>query len=141
MTKDNIKDAFGYHIRWCNQNGCAHNRDFEGETCAIVQALHNFDRLNLRGGLLRLDGEVIAFTFGCKATDDMYVVQIEKADHTIAGAYQMINQQFVLRNCDDVEYVNREEDLGLEGLRKAKKSYYPAMRGVKYAAVPKGQNA
>lgn len=140
MTKDNIKDAFGYHIRWCNQNGCAQSRDFQGETCAIVQALHNFDRLSLCGGLLRLDGEVIAFTFGCKATEDMYVVQIEKADHTIPGAYQMINQQFVLRNCDDVEYVNREEDLGLEGLRKAKKSYYPAMRGVKYAAVPKGQS-
>ena len=70
----------------------------------------------------RLDGEVIAFTFGCKATPDMYVVQIEKADHTIQGAYQMINQQFVQRNCTDVMYVNREEDLGLEGLRKAQKS-------------------
>ena len=68
----------------------------------------------------------------------MYVMQIEKADHDIAGAYQMINQQFVLRNCDEVEYVNREEDLGLEGLRKAKKSYYPIMRGVKNAAVVKG---
>ena len=84
-----------------------------------------------------MDGEVIAFTFGCKATPDMFVVQIEKADHTIQGAYQMINQQFVQRNCNDVEYVNREEDLGLEGLRKAKKSYYPVMRGVKYMAVPK----
>ena len=49
----------------------------------------------------------------------------------------MINQQFVQRNCTDVMYVNREEDLGLEGLRKAKKSYYPVMRGVKYMAVPK----
>ena len=137
MTKDNIKDAFAFHVHWCNLNGCAHERDFEGETCAIVQALHNFDYLNLRGGLLRLDGEVIAFTFGCKATPDMYVVQIEKADHTIQGAYQMINQQFVQRNCTDVMYVNREEDLGLEGLRKAKKSYYPVMRGVKYMAVPK----
>lgn len=138
MSKDNVKDAFGYHIRWCNQNGCAQNRDFQGETCAIVQALHNFDVLDLHGGLLLLDDEVIAFTFGCKAEPDMYVVQIEKADHTIPGAYQMINQQFVLRNCQDVQYVNREEDLGLEGLRKAKKSYYPVMRGVKYVAVPKG---
>lgn len=141
MSRANVKDAFGYHIRWCNQNGCAQNRDFQGETCAIVQALHNFDALNLRGGLLRLDGEVIAFTFGCKAEPDMYVVQIEKADHEIPGAYQMINQQFVLRNCDDVQYVNREEDLGLEGLRKAKKSYYPAMRGVKYVAVPREPQA
>ena len=47
-----------------------------------MQALHYFEQLNLRGGLLRLDGEVIAFTFGCKAAPDMYVVQIEKADHT-----------------------------------------------------------
>ena len=138
MTRENSKDAFAFHVHWCNLNGCARERDFEGETCAIVQALHNFDYLNLRGGLLRLDGEVIAFTFGCKATPDMFVVQIEKADHTIQGAYQMINQQFVQRNCNDVEYVNREEDLGLEGLRKAKKSYYPVMRGVKYMAVPKG---
>ena len=137
MTKDNTKDAFAFHVHWCNLNGCALERDFQGETCAIVQALHNFDYLNLRGGLLRLDGEVIAFTFGCKATDDMYVVQIEKADSNIPGAYQMINQQFVQHNCTDVMYVNREEDLGLEGLRKAKKSYYPVMRGVKYVAVPK----
>ena len=70
-----------------------------------------------------------------------YVVQIEKADHTIPCAYQMINQQFVLRNCGDVQYVIREEYLGLEGLRKAKKSYYPVMRGVKYTAVPKESQA
>ena len=62
----------------------------------------------------------------------MYVVQIEKADHTIPGAYQMINQQFVKRNCTHVKYVNREEDLGLEGLRKAKRSYHQEMMGGKY---------
>ncbi|MDO5142750.1 MAG: phosphatidylglycerol lysyltransferase domain-containing protein [Eubacteriales bacterium] len=135
LSPDNVKDAFGYHIRWCNRNGCAQNRDFQGETCAIVHALRHFEALELRGGLLRLDGEVIAFTFGCKATEDMVVVQIEKADSSIAGAYQMINQQFALRHCGDVTYVDREEDLGLEGLRKAKRSYHPVMRGVKYTAV------
>lgn len=139
LTADKAHLAYAFHLKWCEEHGCSQNRDYSGETCAIVQALDHFDYLNLRGGLLRLDGEVIAFTFGCKATPDMYVVQIEKADSSIQGAYQMINQQFVLHNCDDVEYVNREEDLGLEGLRKAKKSYYPVMRGVKYRAVPKEQ--
>ena len=134
ITPETTGEAYEYHLRWCRQNGCAHNASFEGETCAIKQALDHFAALDLRGGMLRLNGEVIAFTLGCRATEDMYVVQIEKADHDIPGAYQMINQQFVLRNCDEVEYVNREEDLGLEGLRKAKKSYYPVMRGVKYAA-------
>ena len=137
ITPANTREAFAYHLRWCEQNGCAHNKDFEGETCAIVQALENFAALGMLGGMLRLGGEVIAFTLGCRATPDMFVMQIEKADHDIPGAYQMINQQFVLHNCDDVEYVNREEDLGLEGLRKAKQSYYPILRGVKYTAVPK----
>ena len=113
------------------------DQDFWGETCAIGTGLNLFKELGLRGGLLRLDGNVIAFTFGSKASDDMFVVQIEKADHNIDGAYQMINQQFVQRNCTEVKYVNREEDLGLEGLRKAKRSYRPEMMGVKYCAKPK----
>lgn len=138
MTEENAKDAYAFHLQWCERHGCAGDRDFEGETCAIGQALHNFTALDLRGGLLKIDDQVVAFTFGCRATTDMFVVQIEKADPDIAGAYQMINRQFVLKNCQDVMYVNREEDLGLEGLRKAKHSYYPVMRGVKFAATPKG---
>lgn len=139
ITSQNAHEAYAYHLKWCEQNGCMRNASFQGETCAIKLALDNFDALGLRGGMLALDGEVIAFTFGCRARDDMFVVQIEKADHEIAGAYQMINQQFVLTNCTEVAYVNREEDLGLEGLRKAKRSYYPAFYGQKYTAVPKGE--
>lgn len=137
MTMDNVHDAFDFHIKWCQQNGCMRDQDFWGETCAIGTGLNLFEELDLRGGLLRLDGNVIAFTFGSKASEDMFVVQIEKADHNIDGAYQMINQQFVQRNCTEVKYVNREEDLGLEGLRKAKRSYRPEMMGVKYCAKPK----
>lgn len=134
ISPANTHDAFNFHIKWCEQNGCMRDNSFWGETCAIGAGLNHFEALNLKGGILRLDGEVIAFTFGSQATDDMFVVQIEKADSNIAGAYQMINQQFVKKNCTHVKYVNREEDLGLEGLRKAKKSYYPEMMGVKYCA-------
>ena len=134
ISEANTHDAFQFHIKWCEQNGCMRDQVFWGETCAIGTALNYFDALDMRGGILRLDGEAIAFTLGCQATDDMFVVQIEKADHEIAGAYQMINQQFVKRNCTHVKYVNREEDLGLEGLRKAKRSYHPEMMGVKYCA-------
>lgn len=137
ITPDNVRDALNFHFKWCELNGCGRDQAFFGETCAIGIGLNFWTELDLRGGLLRLDGEVIAFTFGCRATDDMFVVQIEKADHTIQGAYQMINQQFVKRNCTDVKYVNREEDLGLEGLRKAKHSYYPVFMAKKYVAVPK----
>lgn len=134
ITEENIHDAFNFHLEWCKENGCLRDREFWGETCAIGTALNYFTELDLHGGILRLDEKVIAFTLGCQATDDMFVVQIEKADHNIAGAYQMINQQFVKRNCTQVKYVNREEDLGLEGLRHAKQSYHPVMMGVKYCA-------
>lgn len=137
ITTENVRDALNFHFKWCEINGCGRDQAFFGETCAIGTGLHFWEELDLRGGILRLDGEVIAFTFGCRAADDMYVVQIEKADHTIAGAYQMINQQFVKRNCTDVLYVNREEDLGIEGLRHAKHSYYPVFMAKKYVAVPK----
>ncbi len=99
--------------------------------------MRNFTPLGLRGGILRLDGKIIAFTLGKQSTPDMFVMQIEKADHTIPGAYQMINQQFALHNCKGVTYINREEDLGIDGLRQAKRSYQPVMLAKKYTAVPK----
>ena len=115
-------------------------RAFQGETCAVSRGLDNFKALDLRGGILRIDGEVAAFTLGCRSTDDVFVIQIEKADHNIPGAYQMINQQFAIHNCRDVKYINREEDLGIEGLRKAKRSYYPELLVKKYAAVVREGN-
>jgi len=74
---------------------------------------------------LRVYGKVIAFTFGEALTDDTVVIHIEKADPDIDGAYQVINQQFLQHRWAHVTYVNREEDLGIEGLRQAKQSYHP----------------
>ena len=121
-----------------NLNGCENDEEKNSEMCVTLNSLRLYKELNLIGGLLRVGDEIVAFTIGEAVNDDTFVVHIEKAYADIEGAYTMINQQFVQRNCNDVEYVNREEDLGLEGLRKAKKSYYPAMRGVKYVATPKG---
>lgn len=137
LTCENAREMFNYQLKWCELNECNEQDSFLGETCAIAQALNNFKELELRGGLLRLNNEIIAFTLGSKSHDDMFVVHIEKADYTIPGAYQMINQQFVQQNCNDVMYVDREEDLGIEGLRKAKLSYYPHKLGVNFSAVYK----
>ncbi len=137
ITEENIHEVFDFHMKWIDDNHHLYESDFLGETCAISLALRNFTALGLHGGILRLDGKIIAFTLGQQSTPDVYVMQIEKADHTIPGAYQMINQQFVLHNCTEVTYVNREEDLGLEGLRQAKRSYQPAMLVKKFMAVPK----
>jgi hypothetical protein len=131
---ENIREVMDYYRKWQKQNEDKKQSLLQGEERAIQLAFEHFTELNLRGGLLRLDGNVIAFTLGAQSTDDMFVIQIEKADSHISGAYQMINQQFAETNCQDVLWINREEDLGIEGLRKSKLSYHPASLKMKYTA-------
>ena len=138
ITQESIQDVFAFHMKWCEINGCGSDESFLFETCAISQGLRNFKKLGLSGGILYLDGEIIAYTLGSKSGSDMFIVHIEKADHNIAGSYQMINQQFVQNIINDVKYINREEDLGIEGLRKAKLSYYPDVLITNYIARPMG---
>jgi hypothetical protein len=86
---------------------------------------------------LRVDGEVVAYTVGEPLNSDTYIVHIEKAFSDIKGAYPMINQSFVLDRTEKFKYINREDDAGDEGLRKAKLSYNPVFMIEKYFAIPK----
>lgn len=127
LTENNIREFFSYQVDWCEENN-----EFLGELCATSSALKNFKALNLIGGIIRVDGKIIAITLASKPFDDTAIVHIEKADVNINGAYQIINQQFVEHNFLDVKYIDREEDLGIEGLRKAKESYYPEFKAMNY---------
>ena len=92
---------------------------------ATTIMLENFERLNLRGGLICVDNEIVAFSIGEPLTKDTIVVHVEKAFTSIHGAYTIINQQFALHETEGYTYINREEDMGVENLRRAKLSYYP----------------
>lgn len=127
LNDDNIREFFSYQLDWCENDSA-----FLGELCAASIALKNYKALGIVGGILRVDGNIVAVTLGSKSFDDTMIVHIEKADYNINGAYQVINQQFVLNHCQDVKYVDREEDLGIEGLRKAKESYYPEFITLNY---------
>ena len=85
----------------------------------------HWDALGMMGGSIWLDGRMVAFTYGAAVTDDTIDVCVEKADRTIDGLFSVINQQFCAHLPEQYVYVNREEDMGLEGLRKAKLSYHP----------------
>lgn len=87
--------------------------------------LEHFDYLGLKGGAIRVNGKIIAFTIGEKLTEDTFVVHVEKAFSDMNGAYTIINQQFIQHEASEFKYVNREEDMGIESLRKAKLSYQP----------------
>lgn len=125
MTKEHTEEAFQLLLEWKNLNECMEDHDKNAESCVASNYLRLFEELDVCGGLLRVDGRAVAFCIGELAAEDTMVVHIEKALTEYEGAYTMINQQFVEHECSQVTYVNREEDTGDEGLRKAKMSYRP----------------
>ena len=137
ITRDNLDDVTKMNHLWCIQNGCAENLGISDEYCAVVAAIRHFDELALSGGLIRSAGKVIAFSIGDPLNEDTFLVHFEKAFPDIQGAYPMINQQFVQHSCMAYRYVNREEDAGIEGLRRAKESYHPLRLVEKYIATLK----
>ena len=95
------------------------------ERKAIMEILNDFHYFDLKGGAIRIDKRIVAFTFGEQLNKDTAVIHVEKADPDVRGAYPAINQGFVEHEWSGMTYINREEDMGHEGLRKAKESYKP----------------
>lgn len=125
LSDDNVEECFQMALKWRNQNGCEEDKEKNAEMCVTLNALRLFQELGMVGGVLRVQGEIAAFCIGEPVCEDTFVVHIEKAFSDVEGAYPMINQQFVQHECQEYQYVNREEDTGAEGLRKAKLSYRP----------------
>ncbi|MDO4563295.1 MAG: phosphatidylglycerol lysyltransferase domain-containing protein [Clostridia bacterium] len=107
----------------------------EFELCAMERYFENYEALNQLGAVIRIGGKIVAMSFGEKLSDDMALVQIEKADEEIKGAYAAINKLFCENEWSGCAYINREEDMGIEGLKRAKESYRPILLVEKYAAV------
>ena len=107
------------------------------ETIAVIEALYHMEPLGLEGGLIRAGGTPVAFSLGSLTTPECFDVHFEKADGDIQGAYAVINREMarmVRQRHPQVRWLNREDDLGLEGLRKAKLSYYPDILLEKFTA-------
>ncbi len=102
------------------------------EQFAIDTYFRHFSELQLEGAVLRAGGELIAFAVGEPLSSDTFCVHIEKANTEFQGVYAAINQGFAAYAAERFCYINREEDLGIEGLRKAKMSYHPAFMQEKY---------
>ena len=101
---------------------------------ATTLMLDHFEYLGLRGGLICVNNEIAAFALGEPLTADTMVVHVEKAFTDIHGAYTIINQQFAENEAAGYDYINREEDMGIENLRQAKLSYQPDILLEKYNA-------
>lgn len=145
VGKGNLQECMEMSIKWCAKYGCGKEPSMESEHCSVKNALENFEELGLSGGLLRLGGEVVAFTIAEKTNSDTLLVHIEKAYAHIVGAYPTISNEF-LRNTivtDEiagqlaVKYINREDDAGDLGLREAKMQYHPLFLLEKYSVKEK----
>jgi len=119
--------------RWCRLRGCRHDPGLCGEYQAIVRSLALFDGKKLFGGALYNGGEMIAFAIGEQLNRETAVCHFEKAMPLPGGAGQVINQMFAKNELlGHFALVNREQDLGIEGLRQAKRSYHPVAMVMKY---------
>ena len=111
--------------RWCQFKRCEEDMSLMGEWEAIKVALSNFQALQLQGGVILIDDRVQAFSCGELLNQDTAVIHLEKADPELRSLYAVINQQFTREVWAGVPFINREQDLGEPGLRKAKLSYHP----------------
>ena len=125
IDESNYQECIDMAYQWEKDNNPDGAKDKQYERDIIEEALKHREILGLVGGLIRIDGKVIAFTLGEPINDKCFVVHFEKAYADIQGAYPMINREFVRRQLKGYKYINREDDLGLPGLRHAKTSYQP----------------
>lgn len=137
LTSDLIQGCIQTTLEWCEKKDCEEDPSLDCEKCAVLRGLENFSYLQLQGGVIIVNGKVEAFTFGEKLNEDTAVVHVEKGNYDMKGIYPIINQDFCRHNWQNMQYINREEDLGIEGLRKAKESYFPVKMAEKYVVTLK----
>ena len=140
IGSQNLLEVKGMMEEWCRKRGCGHDAGLCDEFIAVGELLANYSELCVTGAAIRIEGKIAAFTVGEKLNEKTAVIHFEKAMPEFKGLYQATNQLFAKNALGNFEFVNREQDLGLEGLRKAKESYFPNHMVKKFStAAPEGR--
>lgn len=132
ICKTNIEQCLQLNRIWCSQKGVETTNP---EQIALNRALNEYDKLGLQGWILYANDTPAAFAIGSQINHDTFCIHIEKSDANFDGASAMINNLVAVEVAKEYKYINREDDLGIEGLRKAKQSYYPTMMVTKHSAL------
>jgi len=125
LDTDLVECFINMQEEWCKMRECVENPNLLSEDYAVRRALMHFEQLDYSGGAIIVNGRMEAFSLGEPLNPDTAVIHIEKANPDIPGLYTAINQMFAANGWPDTEFINREQDLGVDGLRKAKESYNP----------------
>ena len=134
ITPALVPECMAMQTLWCQARDCGRDPGLCHEFDAIRELFIHFETLQLLGGAVRVNGTVQAFAVGEALAPGTAVCHFEKAMPAVQGLGQVINQWFAAEALRDFEFLNREQDLGLPGLRQAKLSYRPHHRVVKYHA-------
>ncbi|MFO7559512.1 MAG: phosphatidylglycerol lysyltransferase domain-containing protein [Desulfobacterales bacterium] len=133
LNTDIIGKALAMQQSWCTWRDCESVEALAAENRVIARVLNDWEKLDgIHGGAILTDDKLIAYTVAEGLDDDTLLIHFEKGDSEYKGVYQAINQLFLEHGKWDYKRVNREQDLGDEGLRKAKMSYHPLEFNKKY---------
>ena len=136
MDSEILRECLMLDAEWCNiKNALRTDDNLDDEERAIAMVIQNYQDLGVVGGVIRIDGRIQAIAVGEMLNKNTAVIHIEKGNTEFEGIYAAINQQFASGEWANVEFINREEDMGLEGLRKAKLSYHPAQLIEKFSIM------
>ena len=137
ITRRNIGQCAEMNERWLRLNEYKDEVQLSAEHHVLNLAMAHYEELGFYGGLIRADGRVVAFSFGERLNHTTFCTHFEKAYADVKGAYQMINREMARRLLPDYQLINREEDAGAPGLRRAKQSYHPTVLLRKINAIEK----
>jgi hypothetical protein len=137
LTYKNALRCLSFKEEWCLAKDCVHSEGLMREKEALEEMLLQFDELKMAGALVEINGKVEAVTLGEPLNPETFVIHIEKANGAFIGIYQVLNQMFAEAQAADYTYINREQDLGVPGLRKSKESYHPCRMVKKFTLAKK----
>lgn len=137
ITAANVAKVRDCAKKWYAQNESRMDDELKTEMHGVSLMLDNMETLEISGGAIVIDDLVVAFTLGSVINNTIYNIHAEKALAGYDAAYTVINREFAIRNCKNFQYINREDDLGIEGLRKSKLSYKPHIILPKYICTSK----
>ncbi|MDD5020378.1 MAG: phosphatidylglycerol lysyltransferase domain-containing protein [Candidatus Omnitrophica bacterium] len=137
MKAEDVEKCFYFEEEWCLARDCQRTEGLAREREAMHEILSHFEALGVQGAMILIDGKVEAVTLGEALNSQTFVIHIEKANGSFVGIYQAINQMFCEQAAQGYVFVNREQDLGVAGLRQAKESYHPCRLVKKYTLQKK----
>jgi hypothetical protein len=125
ITQETLGMAVEFQKKWCELRPCEPGSMLADEAAAIDEMFGNFTKLSIFGAVLKVNGRPSGYTLAGELNPTTAVIYVEKALHEYRGIYQALNQMFAEKHLSKYEFINREQDVGDDGLRHAKMSYHP----------------